>query len=81
MNDLDPNRQEELCAILRSVHRRMQRLTVAVVLMGLAVFLLAAYVLGHLVNYFALDPLLYGSVSVGSALLGFFCGWFAGRRA
>jgi hypothetical protein len=53
---------------------------VAVALMVLAVLLLAAYVIGSLVNYFGGDPLLLGGASIGSALLGFACGWFVRRR-
>jgi membrane associated rhomboid family serine protease len=81
MNDSDPARQEELHTILVSLNKRVQRLTVAVVLMTLAVFLLFWAEFGSLANYFGGDPLLFGGVSVGAALLGFFSGWFARRRA
>lgn len=65
---------------LESMHRRLRRLVVAVTLLALAVFLLAAIQYGSLVNYFAGDTLLYGGTLTGAALLGFGFGWFAGRR-
>jgi hypothetical protein len=81
MNDPDPIRQEELLKLLRSCDKRIGRLTVAVVLMALAVFLLFWANFGFLANYFGGDPLLFGGVAVAAALLGFGSGWFAGRRA
>ena len=46
MNDPDPTRQEELHTVLGSLDKRVSWLTVAVVMMALAVFLQAAYVFG-----------------------------------
>ena len=77
----NPNQQEEIRQLLESVRCRLRRLTVAVMLMALVLVLTVATVFGDLVNYFALDPLLLGGVSVGAALLGFAFGWYAGRRA
>ena len=81
MNDRDTDRHEELRQILLSLRRRVRRLTVAVALMALAMLLLAAYVLGDLMNYHGFETLLFGGVSVGSALLGFAFGWFVRRGA
>ena len=81
MNDRDTDRHEELREILLSLRRRVRWLTGAVALMALAMLLLAAYVLGDLISWYAFDPLLYGGVSVGSALLGFAFGWFVRRGA
>lgn len=60
--------------------RRIDRLTVAVVLMALVTLLSTAVVFGQLVNWFAGQALLVGGVSAGGALAGFGFGWFAGRR-
>jgi uncharacterized RDD family membrane protein YckC len=88
MNEPDQPRHEELHELLSALHRRVQKLTVAVVFMAMAVLLLtaavlllAAALLGSLVNYFGGDPMLFGAASVGAALLGFACGWFARKRA
>jgi hypothetical protein len=81
MNEPDQPRHEELHELLSALHRRVQKLTVALVFMAMAVLLLAAAVLGSLVNYFGGDPMLFGAASVGAALLGFACGWFARKRA
>jgi len=81
MNEPNQDRHDELHDSVLALHKRVQRLTVAVVLMAMALLLLAAAVFGSLVNYFAGDPLLLGGVSVGAALLGFACGWFARKRA
>ncbi|OHB81093.1 MAG: hypothetical protein A2V98_08215 [Planctomycetes bacterium RBG_16_64_12] len=81
MNDPDPNRQRELDEILLALDKRVRRLTVTVVLLVLAVFLLTAAVFGSLVNYYDGDPMLFGGASVGGVLLGFAFGWFARKRA
>ena len=80
MNDQDANPREELVEVLRDMERRLRRLTVAVVLMALALLLVASAVYGSLVNYFSGDVLLYGGTSIGAALLGFAFGWFARGR-
>lgn len=65
---------------IEALQRRIDRLTVAVVLMALITLLSTAVVFGQLVNWFAGDALLQGGVSIGGALVGFGFGWFAGRR-
>jgi hypothetical protein len=81
MSDADPDTQRETREILRALEKRIRRLTVAVILMALGLFLLAAAVLGELVNYGFRDVPFFAGVGVGAALLGFAFGWFAGRRA
>ena len=81
MNDRDPTRQEDPQSVLQSVQRRLRQLTVAVVLMTLALFLTCAMVFGERVSYFAGQASLYGGSLAGTAVLGFLFGWFArGRR-
>ncbi|MGQ9574990.1 MAG: hypothetical protein ACUVUC_06705 [Thermoguttaceae bacterium] len=79
---------DELVSLLRTVRRRLRQLTVAVVVAIFALFLTAAAVFGSLVNYFSLDPMLFGGVTAGVAILGlavgwitgFVCGWLGRRR-
>jgi hypothetical protein len=78
--DPDPISPEDLGQVLDSMRRRLGRLTVAVVLMALALFLTAAVVHGQLSNYFAGQATLVGGVAVAAALVGFGLGWFAGRK-
>ncbi len=89
MTDSETGKRQDPDEFFQSVRRRLRQLTVAVVLMTLALFLTCAAVFGYLVNYFSLDPILYGGVTAGAAILGFIvgwitgflCGWFArGRR-
>ena len=80
MNDSDPNRPEDRREILDALAKRVRRLTVAVILMAMALFVLTGIVLVYLVDYHAEEPLLYGVVSVATALAGFALGWFARRR-
>ena len=81
MDDRDSAQQHDLDRSLRSVRRRLRQLTVAVVVMALALFLTCAAVFGRLVNYFGGDEALFGGVGIGAAILGFLFGWFArGRR-
>lgn len=81
MNERAGKPQDDLDQILRSVRRRLRQLTVAVVLMTLALFLTCAAVFGNLVNWFGGDPALYGGSLGGAAIVGFLFGWFArGRR-
>lgn len=63
-----------------AMRRRLDRLTVAVVLMALVTLLSTAIVFGQLVNWFAGDAMLQGGMGLGGAVLGFAFGWFAGRR-
>ena len=81
MNDLDPSEQREVRETLRALETRVGRLTVAIVLMALGLFLLAAAVLGELVNYGFRDVPFFAGVGVGAAVVGFAFGWFAGRKA
>ena len=81
MNESETRRPDELHDVLQLVQRRLRRLTVAVLLLTLMLMLTVAAVFGELVNWFAGDPLMFGGVAVGTALLGFGFGWFAGRRA
>jgi len=71
---------DEIRALLQSVGRRLRRLTIAVFLMAMGLVLCAAAIFGELVNWFSRDPLLFGGVTAGAALLGFAFGWLAGRR-
>ena len=81
MDERDSVQQHDLDRSLRSVRRRLRQLTVAVVVMALALFLTCAAVFGSLVNYFNGDTALFGGVGIGAAILGFLFGWFArGRR-
>jgi len=81
MDDPNAKQQGGLEAALEPVRRRLRQLTVAVVLMTLALFLTCAADFGRLVNWFAGDPLLYGGSLAGAAVVGFLFGWFArGRR-
>lgn len=82
MTDADPKQQpEELSEMLERLLRRVRALSVAVVLMALALFVLTAAIFGYLVEWHAFEPLLFGGAAVGCALLGFAFGWFAGRIA
>jgi hypothetical protein len=81
MTEADSDHKRELRDVLGAVETRVRRLTVAVVLMALASFLLVAAVLGELVNYGFRDMPFFAAVGVGAAVVGFAFGWFAGRRA
>jgi hypothetical protein len=80
-NDKDSQSREELRELLVSVRRRLGKLTVAVLLLILAVMLCAAAIFSNLLNYFGGDSMLTGGVFCFAALLGFALGWFAGRKA
>ena len=75
------NEHDDTQKLLKSVRSRLRTLTVVTILLALAVFLCVAAVFGYLVNYFAGQASLWGGALVGVALLAFFCGWLAGRRA
>jgi len=81
MSEPDQPRPDEVHELLSTLHRRVQKLTVAVVFMAMAVLLMMGAQYGSLVNYFGGDPMLFGATSIGAALLGFACGWFARKRA
>ena len=65
---------------IEGLQRRIDRLTVAVIMLALITLVSTAVVFGQLVNWFAGQALLQGGVSLGGTLLGFGVGWFAGRR-
>ena len=80
----DPDSRESRRPLLESVYRRVQALTVAVVLMALALFLVVAVVFGFLVEFHGGEAALVGGTAVGTALLGFFfglgVGWVVRRK-
>ena len=73
--------RDELQELLESVRRRLRKLTIAVLLLILAVMLCAAAIFGNLLNYFGNDSMLSGGIFIFAAALGFALGWFAGRKA
>ncbi len=75
------NEPDETQQLLRSIRRRLRALTVATILLVLAVLLCVATVFGYLVDYHAGEALLRGGALGGVAVLAFFFGWLAGRRA
>ncbi len=77
----ESNSPDEVLAMLQSIRGRLRALTVAVLIMALALMLTAAAVHGSLANWFGNDPLFVGGASVGAAVLGFAFGWFARRFA
>jgi hypothetical protein len=80
MSQSDSRTQQPLEEELFRIAARMRALTVAVVLLALAVLLLFAAQYGALVNFWAGDAMFFGATSIGAALLGFGLGFFAGRR-
>jgi hypothetical protein len=81
MNSSDREQPDDTQELLSSIGGQLRRLTVAIVVMVLVLALLTMSVYGHLVNYFAAEPLMYGSTLGGATLVGFCFGWFArGRR-
>jgi hypothetical protein len=75
-SDQDPRDRD----LLESMQRRLDKLSIAVTLMALAILLLAGAQYGSLVNYWSADVLFFGGTSLAAALAGFGFGWFAGRR-
>ena len=73
-NRPDRDSPESQRPLLESIHRRVQALTVAVVLMAMALFLYTAAVFGEIVDYHGGEALLLGGTAVGTAVLGFFFG-------
>lgn len=80
MSENSSDRDGELHRMLRSTSARLRQLTVAVVLMALALFVFSAVGYGYLVEYHSMEPLLVGSALSAAALVGFGFGFFAGRR-
>lgn len=80
MSETFSGQDGELHRMLRSISARLRQLTVAVVLMALALFALCAVGYGYLVEYHSMEPLLVGSALSAAALVGFGFGFFAGRR-
>jgi hypothetical protein len=83
-NRPDPDSPESQRPLLESVCRRVQALTVAVVLMAMALFLYTAAVFGEIVDYHGGEALLVGGTAVGTAILGFLfglgVGWLVRRK-
>ena len=75
------NEHDDTQKLLKSVRSRLRTLTVVTILLALAVLLCVAAVFGYLVEYHAGEALLRGGAIGGVALLAFFFGWLAGRRA
>lgn len=82
MSEPDPDRRQpdELHELLQSVRERLGLVTVAMMLMALAVGLSTAVVFGQLANYFGRDTVLVGGGAMGAAVLGFILGFIAGRK-
>jgi hypothetical protein len=70
----------DITASLQAIRRRVQRLTLAVLLMTLGLFLNLAHVFGSTLGYHADEPLLYYAAAAGVAVLGVVFGWIARRR-
>jgi membrane protein YdbS with pleckstrin-like domain len=81
MSGADANDLEALRESVEGLAKRVRRLTVAVVMMVLALFLLAAVIFGDMITYYALDPAIFGGATIGAAVLGFFFGLFARLKA
>jgi hypothetical protein len=75
------NEPDDTQKLLKSIRGRLRTLTVVTILLALAVFLCVATVFGYLVNYFAAEAILRAGALCGVAVLAFFCGWLARRRA
>jgi len=71
---------DELRRALRSIRARLRQLTVAVVLMALALFVFAAVGYGYLVDFHSMEPLLVGAALSAGAVVSFCFGFFAARR-
>lgn len=82
MPEPDPGRRQpdEVYELLQSVRKRLGCMTVAVLLMVLAVILSTATVFGQLADWHGGEPLLMGGAAMGAAVLGFILGVLAGRK-
>ena len=65
---------------LKSIHAKLRRLSVAVIMLTLMVAVMGFAVFGYLVNYMDGEAMFYGGSAMGAALLGFLAGWVARRR-
>jgi len=77
-NPSGPN--DEFRRMLLSTRARLRQLTVAVVLMALALFTFSAVAYGYLVDFHSMEPLLIGAALSAGAVVSFLFGFFAGRR-
>ena len=57
LNQKDSSPRDELQELLESVRRRLRKLTIAVLMLILAVMLCAAAIFGNLLNYFGNDSM------------------------
>lgn len=80
MQDASQSEWRAIRDAIETLQGRVRRLVIAVVLMALALFLTVAVVFGYELEFHAGEPLLRGAVAVGTAILGFAFGFFAGRR-
>ena len=69
----------EIRELARSMQRRLQSLAIAVIILAMVVTMLAAAVLGEMVNYFAGDTILFGAMALLGLVIGFPAGWVVGR--
>jgi len=80
MNPNEQNVPENLQQALEPLQQQIRRLTVRVTILTMILTLTVISVFGSLVNYFDGDASLFGSATVGAALMGFAFGWLARRR-
>lgn len=80
MAEQEQDRTKEILELTRSVRKRLGALTVAVLLMVLAVFLCSAASFGELIEYHAGDGLLLSGIGILSGVAGFVLGFIAGRK-
>jgi hypothetical protein len=79
MSDAHPKSYEQVLQSLESVRAWLRRLIIAVVFLALATSLTMAVVFGYLLDFHAGEAAVRGGVPVGTAVLGFGFGLFAGR--
>jgi len=80
MNQNEPTPPTDLQRALEPLQQQIRRLTITVSILAMMLALTAISVFGSLVNYFDGDASLFGSATVGAALMGFAVGWTARRR-
>ena len=79
MSQNEQNVPEDLQQALKPMQRQIRWLTVVVIILAMFLALTAMAIFGTLIDYFAGDATLFGSATVGAALLGFGFGWMARR--